>query len=83
MIFRQLVLFCSFSLFHSLQYHIEDISVSESCTSSATTGDHLLFEYKFNYYNGTEFGPSSKKPNQLFHSILDKPVLLNYNISSL
>lgn len=55
-------------------FFVEDLEVDENCELSAKVGDHLLFEYSFSYANGTDFQnivSSARKPDQLFHLILD------------
>ena len=71
-----LLIFVSFLyLFHSLQYHIEDINLPENCVATSKSGDHLLIEFYFNYENSTEFGDSARRPNQLFHLVLESEVI--------
>ncbi len=50
------------------------LEVFSSC-QKAKIGDHLLIEYDFSFFNGTQFGPSAKKPNQLLSIVLEENVI--------
>lgn len=60
-------------LSRSVEYQMFDILIPESCESIAAPGDHILIEYEVKLSDGS-IGSFVKRPQQLFHIILDTSV---------
>jgi len=77
-----IILYAFFVISDATSFTTDDLETSSECNQIAKVGDHLLFEFEFYYENGTNFGPFSKRPEQLTHILLEQGVRkVSYNSS--
>lgn len=75
MVLMLLLVFCLQIDSLDTTYTIEDVFIPDNCDSIAKPTDHVLIEYEVLFQNGST-GLSSKKPEQLFHFVVESTVSL-------